>query len=123
MDVAFNQEPQLPACMRLLPIQHALLNDLFYTAITQGYAEPGSYCHYMASVDISSTLKLNHGLRHTSEIALQWTETDTKTGTGISLRCLSVCGIVKALRVMLWGGRIETLIRVSSEMPLLFHVT
>lgn len=64
MDVAFNQKPQLPGCMRLLPIQPALLNGLFYTAITQGYAEPDLFCHYTCSVDISGTLKLNDGLQH-----------------------------------------------------------
>lgn len=62
MDVAFNQKSQLPGCMRLLPIQPALLNGLFYIAITQGYAEHDLYSHYTGSVGISSTLKLNHSL-------------------------------------------------------------
>ena len=64
VDVAFNQKPQMPGCMRLLPIQPYLLNGLFYTAITQGYAESDLYWHYTGSVDISGTLKPNHDLQH-----------------------------------------------------------
>lgn len=64
MDAAFNQKPQLPGCMRLLPIQPASLYGLVFTAITQGYAEPDLYCHYTGSVDISSTLEMNHGFMH-----------------------------------------------------------
>lgn len=56
VDVAFNQKPQLPGCMRLLPFQPDLLNGLFYTTITQGYAEADLYCRYTGSVGILSTL-------------------------------------------------------------------
>lgn len=61
MDAAFHPKPQLPGCLRRLAIQPELFSNLFYAAIIQGCAELDLFCHYAASVDISSTLKLIHG--------------------------------------------------------------